>query len=575
MLRSAAIQADLAHGLTPLLRSDDTLPMPADALIEGFPDLVVLVRRDGTVLAVSGGHGVADLKPAGDAIGQRIEAVWRDSVAGLVRQLTRKAIALRTTTEARFQDRGRDYDARVSAQGPDRAICVIRAMLAGAQDGALDATDERPRPQLDRRGFLRRFKESMSMAALHEKSIAVAVVHVDGIADIAQIIAPKVSEQLMSTAILRLPAQFGNSVDGDSWWYLGQLSDSLLALVFETSDRDAIDACVSRVCASLREPVSIGQAEFHLTPYAGVAVLGQDASSPKLLLDHARSAATEARRSGSTRVCFFTDTLRLQSLARLDIARELGEAIENRDIRLRYVGRHDLETGRLVAWVGYLRWVHPFRGEIRPDEFLRVAETTGLATALSRAVLMHLRQDFAARGPRSDADVRISFGALRHHILHEDFVADVERLLAEGAVPAERLELRISEKALIARDPADFNSLQQRGVRIVVDEVGRGMGSLDWLARAPIWGLQLDRAWATALRSDEVALRVCRAGISMAIALGLTPIATGVDDQEQRDALLALGCRHGTGDLYPNAVSDITENAAPDITERSRAATSI
>jgi EAL domain-containing protein (putative c-di-GMP-specific phosphodiesterase class I)/GGDEF domain-containing protein len=534
--------------------------MPADALIERLPDLVVLLRRDGVVVAHSGGLGVADLKPAGDAIGKPIEAVWSDSVAGLVRQLTRKAIALRTTTEAGFQDRGRDYEARVSAQGPDRAICVIRAVLAGSQDGALEATDERPRPQLDRRGFLRRFKESMSLAALREKPIAVAVIHVDGIADIAQIIAPKLSDQIMSAAILRLPMQFGDSA-ADPWWYLGQLNDSLLALVLETSDRAAIDSCVSQVCASLSEPVSMGEAEFHLTPYAGVAVLGQDASSPRLLLDHARSAATEARRCGSTSVCFFTDTLRLQSLARLDIARELHDAIVNRDIRFRYVGRHDLATGRLVTWVGYLRWLHPLRGEIRPVEFLRVAETTGLATVLSRAVLTRLSEDFAALGPQSDSDVRISFGALRHHILHDNFVADIERFLEQGPLPSERLELRISEKALIARDPADFNSLQRLGVRLVVDEVGRGMGSLDWLARAPIWGLQLDRAWTTALRSDEVALKVCRAGIGVATALGLTPIATGVDDQEQRDALLALGCRHGTGDLYGDVLPDIIEHS--------------
>jgi EAL domain-containing protein (putative c-di-GMP-specific phosphodiesterase class I) len=95
-------------------------------------------------------------------------------------------------------------------------------------------------------------------------------------------------------------------------------------------------------------------------------------------------------------------------------------------------------------------------------------------------------------------------------------------------------------------------------VQLVVDEVGRGMGSLDLLARAPIWGLQLDRAWVTALRSDAVARKVCRAGIGVAAALGLTPIATGVDDPQQRDALLALGCRLGSGDLFRSAAADIT-----------------
>src|SRR4030088_1614299 len=195
--------------------------MPADVLIEGLPDLVVLLRRDGIVVTHRGGHGVADLKLAGDAIGKPIDAVWSESVAGLVKQLTRKAIALRTTTEARFQDRGRDYEARVSAQGPDRAICVIRAVLAGAQDGSLEATDERPRPQLDRRGVLRRFKEAVSLGALRGKPMPVAAIHVDGIADIAQIIAAKLSDQIMSAAILRLPMQSGDSVGEDPWWYLG------------------------------------------------------------------------------------------------------------------------------------------------------------------------------------------------------------------------------------------------------------------------------------------------------------------------------------------------------------------
>jgi EAL domain-containing protein (putative c-di-GMP-specific phosphodiesterase class I) len=112
-----------------------------------------------------------------------------------------------------------------------------------------------------------------------------------------------------------------------------------------------------------------------------------------------------------------------------------------------------------------------------------------------------------------------------------------------------------------------LNALRQLGVQLVVDEVGRGMGSLDWLARAPIWGLQLDRAWTSALRVDEVAHRVCRAGVAVATALGLTPIATGVDDAQQRDALVSLGCRLGTGDLYSHNVPNITSRSpCPDLT---------
>jgi predicted signal transduction protein with EAL and GGDEF domain len=533
--------------------------MPADGLIESLPDLVVLTRRDGGIIAHAGGQSVPDLKPAGER--GSYQAAWSVETAALIKKLTRKAIAARGAAEARFEEHGRSYEVRVTAQGPDRAMCQIRALPADAREESADTSGDRPRPELDRRGFLRRFKESLAVATLQEKSIAVAVLYVEGISDIAQIITSKVAEQIMSTAILRLSAHSGGAGGEQPGWYLGQLGESILAIVVEASDRGAIEVCIGGICDSLRQPLAVGDAEFRLTPYAGVGVLGLDATSPRALLDNARAAAAEARRTGTSRVQFFTDTLQLRSLARLDIARELREAIASGHIRLRYVGRHDLVSGRVVAWVSYVRWLHPLRGEIRPAEFLRVAETTGLGMSLSRSLLSSLREDFAAHSANWDADVRLSFGALRSHVLHEDFVADVERFLDASGIPADRLELRIAEKAFVARDPADFRPLERRGVRLVVDEVARGMGSLPLFARAPLWGMQLDRVWVTELRNDDVARKVCRAGISIATALGLTPIATGVDDEAQREALLELGCRYGTGDLYRAEESHISRRS--------------
>lgn len=513
-------------------------------ILDSLPDLLLIAKRDGTFAGHAGGKAVADLVRSAEC--GAFAPAWSDTTAALLRQLVRKAIAARTPLEAQFREHGKKYDVRVTPQGPDRALCAIRPELPRSAESTLESTGEHRLGRLDRRGFLRRFNESMAAATLRERPLAVCVLYIEEIADIAQIIATRVSEQIMSTAIGRLPI----AADDAEHWYLGQLGENLLALVIESGDRDVIEARVAAICASLREPIVIGDAEFKLTPYAGVGVLGVDATSPRVLIDHARAAAAEARRAASREVCFFSDTMRLNALERMDIARELRTAIANGAIRLRYAGRHDLRTGRRVAWVGYVRWLHPLRGEIRPAEFLPVAQTTGLATALSRSVLAHVAEDFKYLQAHSDADVRISIGALRDHVMHEDFVADVQSFLAAGGVPAERLELRIAEKVFVARDSLGFRSLHRLGVQLVVDEVGRGAGSLPSLARAPIWGLQLDREWVQGLRSDSVARNVCRAGIAMAIALGLTPIASGVDDVELRVALLALDCHHGLGDLY-------------------------
>src|SRR6202012_1251812 len=176
----------------------------AEPLLEVLPDLVVLVQREGTVIACEGGGAVGRLRPTA-AEGQPLEAIWPDNLAKLLKQLIRKAISARAPAEARFEDEDRKFEVRVSAQGPERAICVIRPTLIAAQEDSLDLTDERPRPQLDRRGFLKRFKESVALAALREKRMAIAVIHVDGITDIGQVIAAEIAERVMSVAILRLP----------------------------------------------------------------------------------------------------------------------------------------------------------------------------------------------------------------------------------------------------------------------------------------------------------------------------------------------------------------------------------
>lgn len=375
-------------------------PRAADALIDTLPELVVLVRRDGVILSFSAGQGMAPIGPSQaamqDCAGKRLEAVWPESLARLLRQLTRKAIAQRTAVEAQFQESGRDYDVRVSAQGPDRAICVIRELLVASAVEALDLTEERRAPRLDRRGFLRRFRESVSIATLRERPISVTVIYVDGIADIGQLIDAQISEEIMNTAIFRLAALSSAADAAEPKCYLGQLSDACLALCVESADRETLSACVGRFCASLREPLTTGGSEFHLTPYAGIAIMSETSVAAKTLLARAQSAASEARRTGAERAVYFNDSGSLTSLTQFDIARELHDAIQSHDIRLRYVARHDLSGGALVAQVGYLRWMHPLRGEIRPVEFLRVAEATGLATALSRTVLTCLREDSVA-----------------------------------------------------------------------------------------------------------------------------------------------------------------------------------
>ncbi len=522
----------------------------SDSLIDALPDLIVQLRRDGSVVRYAGGRQLSEFR----------EIQWPSAMSALLRQLTRRAIAARGTSEGVLANEGRRYEIRVTAQSPERAIGVIRGLSDNSADGTASDAAPAGADHMDRRKFWQRFTESVSMAALGERSIALAVIHLDGIADISQIMDTNVSDQLISVAIRRL-SQLDALANENSSWYAGQTGDDELAVVFNYADRDAIERCLGVMLHSLSARLDFGDASFHLKVFAGVAILGQDASSQKALFESARSAMTEARRSEASSACFFSDTLKLRALTRLDIARELRDALMSRDIRLRYRARHDLQSGRLVALVGYLRWLHPIRGEIPPAQFLGAAAATGLAATLSRSLLQHLREDALTILPRVADDVRISFGALRHHVLDGTLLSDVGNALGAHGIDPSRLELRISERIHAARDAAEWRALADRGVRFVVDEVGRKLTSIERLADAPIWGLQLDRACAAAAARDATSHKVCRAVVGLARAMHLVPIAPAVDSALQRRCLLSIGCEQGSGDYYGGG--DVSEVAAP------------
>ncbi|MEA3179630.1 MAG: hypothetical protein QOI59_3153 [Gammaproteobacteria bacterium] len=523
--------------------------MATKDLLEALPDLILLLQQDGTVLGSYGGRAVPELQPATDPVGKQLEVAWPAPLTKLIRQLTREALALRRATGALYQGAGRGYDIRVTAHGSYCAVCAIRRMLDPPRQAVRDR-QETARKQPGRRGLLRRL--SYLLTALRGTPAAVAVIRVDGVTDIKQIVCGQLSEELMSNSVRRLSARRIDSAAAGLWSYVGRLGEDLLLFVLATDDRDAIETCIAQICGSLRQPANVRRTVFQLTPHAGVAVLGEGgAATPGILLERACGAAAEARRTGSARACFSHEHPRLRTAARPDLAHDLREAIAKSQIGLRYVSRHDLATGRLVARVGYLRWRHPQYGEIHPLELVRLAEITGRAADLTRAALQRLQTDFAAFAPQWSKGVRISFGAPKHHILYEDFVGDVERFLAESALPAERLELRIPVKACFVRAASDFNSLAERGVQFVVDDLGRGMDwPLDWLARAPMHGLQFNRGWVKAMQSDPNILNLCRAGLAIAKTFVLTPIAASVDEPAQRDILLALGCLQGSGALY-------------------------
>ncbi len=542
--------------------------MAGDPLIEALPDLVALVRRNGVVIRNVGGRGLPGIAASGSLEGRRLDDLWGEEAAQLLLQLLRKSIAQRQQVEGRFLDRGRAFEARMEPQGPDRVLCVIRAATVGrgsaargdAEDtrglgadpsGVAGGADPREAP-VDRRGFFRRFQQSVADAALREQPLAVSLVLLRGLADIGRIIDFAIAEKIATAALQRLQTVTPGAQGGLDW-YVGQLGEGLLGIVIEgRADRRSIGALVGALCDALAEPVAIADASFQLSPCAGIALLGQDAKAPQALLDHARAAMLEARRSAIPDVRFYSDTLRMRPTSRLDFERELRGALEADQLRLRYVARHRLRDGSRVAVQAYLRWPHPLRGEVRPEEFLAIAHGTGLSLPMSRWALDRIRRDMPALRSAAGRGLRVSFGPLRHHLTGDALAADVEALLATGELAADELELRLAERVVASLDAPDraMGRLADLGVSLMIDEFARSHSVLSRLAYLPFATLQVDRSFVRAVDADPAALKICVAVASVAKSFGMTPVAAGVDGAGDAARMLQAGYVEATGDHF-------------------------
>ena len=525
--------------------------MSDDSLIQAMPDVLAFLRPDGLITHHLGGRQVPFIRGSGSLAGRRLEDVLQAHVAALIARLVRRALASRASCEAEFSVDGASYQARLSAQGPQRALCVIRQVADASSPRPEREQSEAP-AATERRGFVRRFQQSVALAALSERPLALCLIFLDGLTDISRLIDFSIGERILTEVLRRLSA--GGAAPAPMAWYVGQLGENLLGVVIEGSiERDQVRSVAGALCLAIARPVCIRDATFHITPSAGVAILGQDAAQPAALLDHARAAMLESRRNGAGSVQFYSDTLRMLPVARLDIERELRHAIERGQIGLRYLVRHELASGRLAAVQAYMRWTHPLRGEVPPAQFLPIADATGLAVAVSRAALERLVRDLDALRASVGTDVPLSFGALRQHVSSGQLLRDCRQLLPSGVLGSGGLELRIAERTLAAlnRPERALGQMVEFGARVVVDELGRGFSSLARLPQCPLWALQIDRALVVGARRNAIALRSCRAVAALARALELVPIAAGIDDEATRAGMLDIGCLQGLGDHYP------------------------
>jgi diguanylate cyclase (GGDEF)-like protein/PAS domain S-box-containing protein len=323
--------------------------------------------------------------------------------------------------------------------------------------------------------------------------------------------------------------------------------DEFIVLCEDVADEAEARAIAGRIDAALAEPFEIDGQAVVLTASIGVALATSSHDSADRLLRDADAAMYRAKERGRARTEIFDRTIHDRAVARLRVEGELRQALARDEIVAHYEPVVDLRTRKIVGVEALARWEHPTRGLLPPEDFLPIAEDSGLIVPLDVAVLHRALRDAATWIQPLFVSVNLSARSL----VGGDVVAVIEDVLRDW--PADRLTVELTEGVLLVDDEAlqvTLGALRDLGVRIVVDDFGTGFSSLGYLHRFPVSAVKIDKSFVERLdvRDNDAAL--VAAVIGMADALGLETIGEGVESVRQRDALVSLGCRFAQGFLF-------------------------
>ncbi len=310
-----------------------------------------------------------------------------------------------------------------------------------------------------------------------------------------------------------------------------------------------------RFGAALEQDFALVGQSVHVGASVGVAVAKSGQTGEDLLLA-ADAAMYDAKRHGRGGVRLFSSEMRRVLVDRLATELELRDALERDELVLHYQPVIDLTTGAPIAVEALVRWQHPRRGLLGPDEFVAVAEDSGLVVPLGRWALLRACQDAADRaGPLAGLDIAVNLSA--RQLGDPGVVGHVRAALTASRLDPRRLVLEVTESAVVEDQRAAALALEELaalGVGVAVDDFGTGWSSLLYLRRYPISTLKIDRAFVAGLGRSQDDEAICASVVSLGRAVGATCVAEGVETAEQYAWLRAFGCPFGQGFLWSRGV---------------------
>ncbi len=380
-----------------------------------------------------------------------------------------------------------------------------------------------------------------------DQSVGLMYLDLDNFKSINDTLGHVVGDQLLQAAARRLES-CARSKD-----IVARLGGDEFAIIIDNGTEDTLNHISDRIIEELSRPFQIDGHDVVIGTSIGIAIAPQDGSEPDVLLRNADLALYSAKSNGRNRAIRYQIGMDEAAQFRRVLEMDMRGALSKNEMRLHYQPIVDLDTNKTSGYEALIRWEHPERGIVMPDEFIPVAEETGLIVQLGEWVIRKAMDDMVEWPNHLNASINLSPAQMRSPSL----ISTIVNSLARTGIEPSRVCLEITETVLMKDSEvnlATLHKLRSIGLKIALDDFGTGYSSLNYLRSFPFDKIKIDRCFVDEIDSRQDCQAIIKSVVGLANSLGISTTAEGVERNEQLEYLKDRGCIEAQGYLYSKAV---------------------
>ncbi len=404
----------------------------------------------------------------------------------------------------------------------------------------------------NRRLFHERLEHAIEHSARTQRTAALLYLDLDNFKRVNDTLGHQVGDHLLREVAARLQ----QCVRGEDT--VGRTGgDEFTILLAEINTPADAGIVAQKILNHLREPIHISGHPLIVTTSIGITILPADSEDPNVLMRNADLAMYKAKERGRNNFQFYSEDLNTNAVKRLRTEYEIRRALENQEFVLFFQPKVALADKRIVGVESLIRWNHPERGILGPDEFIEVAEETGTIIDIGSWVIEEACRACRTLSQQVGRPIQVAINISPRQFRDPNLVATMRRSLREARLDPKHIEVEITETMLmqdVAAAQDTVERLSELGVSLAIDDFGTGYSSLNYLKRFPINTVKVDRSFVKGLPGSADDMAITSAVIAMAHQLKMEVVAEGVETPEQLDFLARQECEYAQGWLFAKAL---------------------